>query len=691
MKMNNKGLTLVELLAVLIVLILLFLLAVARVNDLMDSSEDKSIKADAISYIKAVNSEFALVNSPALDPEYQGLYYYKELKDIGVRVSGTTPDGGYVFNINNKTLFGCLEYKNKKATIKDDVVTKVSTGKCKIRSGFNEEFNSYFAEYTGKEEIFTVKTGGKYLIEAWGAQGGDAIEGYTGGYGAYSRAYIDLGENEVLYINVGGKGGSNCSTSTCYGGYNGGGNGVPYTRDSKNRVAGGGGASSVSLSSGILSSLSNDINDILIVASGGGGAYYHTDSEIYCSNGGPGGGVVGATDCNDNASYTCSIGGNQDYGGAAGSGGGAGSFGKGGTGSGYSSGGGAGLYGGGGAYHKGTAGGSSYIGNSRLYTKSMYCYNCEESMVDSSITISTTNVSENPISKYAKKGNGYVRIILVDKTGQTAALDTTKEFAYRGAEQAYLVQKTGLYKLEVWGAQGGSSNPDVVTGGYGGYSTGTVSLNKGDKIYVNVGGKGVGSTSWTCYGGYNGGATMNETSPCSSGGGATHIALKSGLLSSLSGNVNKILIVAGAGGGSYIRSGFSDGIGGSGGGYVGEAGNVAGDRSCTGGSQSSGGIGSGGYWGGHNGSFGAGGGGYTPGSGGGSGFYGGGGGGGVGGAGGSGYIGNTLLTDKVMYCYNCSESNDADTKTISTTCVNDNPVANCAKKGHGYAKLSLIE
>lgn len=691
MKMNNKGLTLVELLAVLIVLILLFLLAVAKVNDLMDQSEINSIKADAISYVKAVNGEFSLVNSPALDPVYQGLYSYDELKDIGVKVSGTKPDAGYVFNVNNKTLFGCFQYGKRKATIVDDKVTEVEVGKCRIKSGYNSDFKSYFADYTGKEQIFTVKVGGKYLIEAWGGQGGDATEGYVGGYGAYSRGYVNLDENEVLYINVGGSGKSNCVSSTCPGGYNGGGNGVPYTRDSNNHVAGGGGASVVSLSSGILSSLSNSIDDILIIASGGGGAYYHTNGVDYSSNGGSGGGIVGATDCNNNTSYTCPFAGNQYMGGAAGSGGGSGSFGKGGTGSGYSSGGGAGLYGGGGAYHKGTAGGSSYIANPRLYTKSTYCYNCEETDVEAAVTYSTTNVSEIPTSRYAKKGNGYIRIILVEETGSSAAIADVNEFSYRGAEQKFLISRTGTYKLEVWGAQGGSSHPDIVVGGYGGYATGNITLNKGDLLYVNVGGKGVGSTSWTSVGGYNGGATMSETSPSSSGGGATHIALKSGLLSSLSSNLDKILIVAGAGGGSYTRSGFSNGIGGHGGGYVGVAGDVAGDRSCTGGSQSSGGIGQNGYWGGHNGGFGAGGGGYTPGSGGGAGFYGGGGGGGVGGGGGSGYIGNTSLTNKAMYCYDCTESDDEATKTISTTCVDENPVANCAKKGNGYAKLTFIE
>ena len=60
------------------------------------------------------------------------------------------------------------------------------------------------------------------------------------------------------------------------------------------------------------------------------------------------------------------------------------------------------------------------------------------------------------------------------------------------------------------------------------------------------------------------------------------------------------------------------------------------------------------------------------------------------GAGGSGYIGNSLLTDKTMYCYNCTESSEESTKTVSTTCAEETPTENCAKKGNGYARITYI-
>ena len=51
---------------------------------------------------------------------------------------------------------------------------------------------------------------------------------------------------------------------------------------------------------------------------------------------------------------------------------------------------------------------------------------------------------------------------------------------------------------------------------------------------------------------------------------------------------------------------------------------------------------------------------------------------------------NTLLTKKVMYCYNCQESSEESTKTISTTCTSATPTSACAKSGNGYARITLI-
>ena len=260
-------------------------------------------------------------------------------------------------------------------------------------------------------------------------------------------------------------------------------------------------------------------------------------------------------------------------------------------------------------------------------------------------------------------------------------------------EHTYMVLYNGTYKLETWGAQGGTYN-STYFGGYGGYSTGTIFLEKGTTLYVNVGGKGSFSLNAASIsvvnGGYNGGGDGTSGGDGSysvgggSGGGATHIATAGGLLSSLSSSKDKILIVASGGGGAEANSynsymyAYS---GANGGGISGN--NASGqDTTCTAGNQTSGsafGIG---------GNYSS----YVHGaSGGGGGYYGGTGGGvNAPGCGGSGYIGDSQLTKKYMYCYNCATSDATDTKTYTTTNASATPTTDYAKSGDGAARVTLI-
>ena len=235
----------------------------------------------------------------------------------------------------------------------------------------------------------------------------------------------------------------------------------------------------------------------------------------------------------------------------------------------------------------------------------------------------------------------------------------------------------------MWGAEGGSAtyNNKTGTGGYGGYSTGYIELQKDTKLYIGVGGMGqfiVTGSGNVNPGGFNGGSnsTQDGYGVGASSGGVTHIATASGLLSELSSNTSSILIVAGAGAGGGIEYNGRIAYGGNAGGYIGNNGRNSGTLAVgNGGTQSTGGA-----FGKANHSTGW----YGTG---GAGYYGGGN--GCGGGGGSSYIGNEDLTTKIMYCYNCQESRETATKTISTECVEGTPTKNCAKKGNGYARITM--
>lgn len=263
----------------------------------------------------------------------------------------------------------------------------------------------------------------------------------------------------------------------------------------------------------------------------------------------------------------------------------------------------------------------------------------------------------------------------------------SKNFDYTGGEQFFKAPISGIYRLEVWGAQGGkaASTSYQALGGYGSYASANIELTKDETLYLSIGGQGQKATESKAgkqvLGGYNGGGNgyqLYEETYAGGGGGATHIAKKSGLLNTLENIQNHVLIVAsgGAGGYGYYAKWWNGNAGGGIiGGYSydktraatqvsGYAFGQASDTTIDNGTNHSGG--GGGYYGGFA-SWGE-----------------------KGAGGGSGYIGNSSLTNKVMYCYNCSESSEENTKTISTTCSSETPTENCSKKGDGYARITLV-
>ena len=271
-------------------------------------------------------------------------------------------------------------------------------------------------------------------------------------------------------------------------------------------------------------------------------------------------------------------------------------------------------------------------------------------------------------------------------------------FDYTGGEQEFTTPCSGEYKLETWGAGGattGQKRANSYYEGYGGYAKGSILLNMNDKLYIAVG----GGLSVFMGENYNGGGAASSAA----GGGATSIQNKlinDGQLKEYSNAKENVIIVSGGGGGSeWGGTSYA-----SGGGFQGGNGSLdvvggATGTNALGGTQVTGGNGGNTRFLGLNltgksGSFGQGGNdlnGTDPGAGGGGGWYGGGAQAILGnGAGGSGYIGNSLLTDKVMYCYNCSESSEESTKTISTTCTSTTPTENCSKQGNGYAKITYL-
>ena len=239
----------------------------------------------------------------------------------------------------------------------------------------------------------------------------------------------------------------------------------------------------------------------------------------------------------------------------------------------------------------------------------------------------TLQQASGTVKATKKAGAYYLHVLATDinggKTeiiseGTATSTQGIKNFAYTGNAQE-IGLTPGRYKLEVWGAQGGSGDGSVGAN-KGGYAVGTVNLVKTENLYVYVGQQGDRSTNNSNFTFGGGGRCYSSSGRnMGRGGGASDIRVNSDSLYAR-------LIVAGGGGGSDYASSYSGGAGGGTSGITGSYGNCAG----TGGTISSGGTvtGNSTSWGGtwYRGTFGQGGygtsGGYM--NGGGGGWYGGG-------------------------------------------------------------------
>ena len=144
-------------------------------------------------------------------------------------------------------------------------------------------------------------------------------------------------------------------------------------------------------------------------------------------------------------------------------------------------------------------------------------------------------------------------------------------FDYTGSVQSATLG-AGTYKLECWGAQGGSNaaassySITAKAGGKGGYSTGQLTLTSPTTVYVFVGGQGSssGNGGWNGGGGGSGSSSYNASntngvSRMGGGGGATDIALTTSTMSYSSYRTNRSsasllsrMIVAGGGAGGAM-------------------------------------------------------------------------------------------------------------------------------------------
>lgn len=171
--------------------------------------------------------------------------------------------------------------------------------------------------------------------------------------------------------------------------------------------------------------------------------------------------------------------------------------------------------------------------------------------------------SKAPYDEVEKYNGGLVAIYQTSNWCNNSQVIT--EFDYTGEEQTFTVTRDGYYKIQTWGAQGGSCGNGYKFGGVGGFAEGVVHLTTDDEVYVYVGGSG---DSGGLAGGFNGGGAGISYM---GGGGGTDVRVE--------GNTLYHRIIVAGGGGSCGRGGDAGGYSRS---FIGVGGGLTGSGPSTG-------------------------------------------------------------------------------------------------------------
>ena len=403
-KTFKKGFTLVELLAVTVILILIMTIAIITVNRHMEKSRINAFIEEANVFAKGAQQKYSTDRSS--DTIMEDLFHQQIKGKVCYSIEQQLI-GKYVDKSANKYT-GSVEvcygldctysYKvwitdgehfidgetsiNDESVIKDKYTTDYPLT-CGVEAtgggGTGGDLHTAEFKFEGKQSVMTIVKDGVYALEAWGAQGGRYGE-TRGGYGGYAYTEVELHTGDKLYIQVGGQGGVDGVGNP--GGYNGGASG---------QGSGGGGATTIATKPGFIYDPIL-IDYVYIIAGGGGGV-----ATYCCCCGGLARGYNGGGYCGErlpNSGTICQSG--HSYGLST-------------------------SRGGGGGYRAQSssvdgdiqAGGSGYIGNKLTKNGLMAGFNVPESTDTYTKTINVSDVSEQPISRYAKQGDGFAKITYI--------------------------------------------------------------------------------------------------------------------------------------------------------------------------------------------------------------------------------------------------------------------------------------
>ena len=289
---NNKGFTLVEIIAVIVILVVVSLIAVPAVLHMI--KRNKEIAYDAkLDLILKQSKQYARDHEEFLNNS-EDIFIDKVCNSISVK---ELRQNGYLKEIypNGKENSTITDPKTGQSIDDMNIIVYINSNNPYSEvEKYNGSIAAFYArdswcnhnhpstdfEYTGDEQTFTINKSGFYRLQVWGAQGGSCArsENMCGGVGGYAEGVVHLDKDEEIYIYVGGSG----DTGGLAGGFNGGGAGINFN--------GGGGGTDFRVEG-------NTLYHRIVVAGGGGSGGRGGDAGGYSGSGeysnNYGGGVSG--------------------------------------------------------------------------------------------------------------------------------------------------------------------------------------------------------------------------------------------------------------------------------------------------------------------------------------------------------------------------------------------------------------
>jgi len=136
---NNKGFTLLELLAILIVLALITIITIPAIGNIQQNAKKNTATESAYGYIEALKEYMATYELDNGDINLNGTYIITNgaisgynLESQIIKIKGTKPKNGYIVYSEDTIQEGCLTIGKYKITLNNKKVESTEEGECVI-------------------------------------------------------------------------------------------------------------------------------------------------------------------------------------------------------------------------------------------------------------------------------------------------------------------------------------------------------------------------------------------------------------------------------------------------------------------------------------------------------------------------------------------------------------------------------